>query len=38
MKHINVISQPRTAVIGPGYTFLQQLALFLTKGKALRFL
>jgi hypothetical protein len=38
MKHVQAISQPRAAAIGPGYTFLQQLVLFLTKGKVLPFL
>jgi hypothetical protein len=38
MKHVRTISQPRTAVIGPGYTFIQQFLLFITKGKILPFL
>ncbi len=38
MKHVRTISQPRCAVIGPGYTAFQQFLLFLSKGKLLRFL
>jgi len=38
MKHVQPISQPRTAAIGPGYTLIQQFLLFLTKGKILPFI
>ncbi len=38
MKHVRMVSQPRAAAIGPGYTAIQQFLLFLTKGKILRFL
>lgn len=38
MKHVRIVSQPREAAIGPGYTPLQQFLLFLSKGKLLRFL
>lgn len=33
MKHVRTISQPKSAVIGPGLTFWQQLVAFITKGK-----
>ena len=38
MKHVRNITQPRAAAIGPGFTFVQQFLLFLTKGKILPFL